>query len=138
MSKGLRKNNRPENSHRAVRRRERKMQRFKSVRSAQRFLSMHAAVHNTFNLRASVSSSVTWSASSFRPALILAGYSKEGLWTDHENQEGSWRNLYDWTTIPPLERHGDLTPAEQEHLSRLRNLALAAVVNVVFASDDEA
>jgi hypothetical protein len=30
---------------------ERKMQRFKSTRSAQRFLSMHAAVHNTFNLQ---------------------------------------------------------------------------------------
>jgi transposase-like protein len=29
--------------------RERKMQRFKSARSAQRFLNMHAAVHNTFN-----------------------------------------------------------------------------------------
>ena len=27
------------------------MQRFKSVRSAQRFLSIHAAVHNTFNLQ---------------------------------------------------------------------------------------
>jgi hypothetical protein len=26
------------------------MQRFKSARSAQRFLSMHAIVHNTFNL----------------------------------------------------------------------------------------
>ena len=47
---GLRRNNRAENSHQAVRRRERKMQRFKSARSAQRFLSMHAAVHNTFNL----------------------------------------------------------------------------------------
>ena len=47
---GLRKNNRAENSHQPVRRRERKMQRFKSARSAQRFLSMHAAVHNTFNL----------------------------------------------------------------------------------------
>ena len=35
----------------AVRRRERKMQRFKSARSAQRFLSMHAAIHNTFNLQ---------------------------------------------------------------------------------------
>jgi succinate dehydrogenase hydrophobic anchor subunit len=34
-----------------VRRRERKMQRFKSARSAQRFLSVHAAVHNTFNLQ---------------------------------------------------------------------------------------
>jgi transposase-like protein len=48
---GLRKNNRAENSHQAVRRRERKMQRFKSARSAQRFLSMHAAVHNTFDLQ---------------------------------------------------------------------------------------
>ena len=34
-----------------VRRRERKMQRFKSAASAQRFLSVHAAVHNTFNLQ---------------------------------------------------------------------------------------
>jgi len=48
---GLRQNNRAENSHQAVRRRERKIQRFKSARSAQRFLSMHAAIHNTFNLQ---------------------------------------------------------------------------------------
>jgi len=47
---GLRQNNRAENSHQVVRRRERKMQRFKSPGSAQRFLSAHAAVHNTFNL----------------------------------------------------------------------------------------
>ena len=40
---GLRKNNRAENSHQPVRRRERKMQRFKSAGSAQRFLSAHAA-----------------------------------------------------------------------------------------------
>jgi putative transposase len=48
---GLRKNNRAENSHQAVRRRERKLQRFKSARSAQRFLSLHGAVHNTFNFQ---------------------------------------------------------------------------------------
>src|ERR687892_637917 len=48
---GLRKNNRAENSHQPVRRRERKQQRFKSPGSAQRFLSMHSAVHNTFNLQ---------------------------------------------------------------------------------------
>ena len=48
---GLRQNNRAENSHQVVRRRERKLQRFKSPGSAQRFLSMHAAVHNTFNLQ---------------------------------------------------------------------------------------
>src|SRR3981081_2094406 len=48
---GLAHNNRAENSHQGVRRRERKMQQFKSARSAQRFLSIHAAVHNTFNLQ---------------------------------------------------------------------------------------
>src|ERR671926_1697236 len=48
---GLRMNNRAEVSHQPVRRRERKMQRFKSPGSAQHFLSCHAAVHNTFNLQ---------------------------------------------------------------------------------------
>jgi hypothetical protein len=48
---GLRMNNRAENSHQPVRRRERKMQRFKSPGSAQRFLSVHAAVHNTINVQ---------------------------------------------------------------------------------------
>jgi transposase-like protein len=46
--RGLRANNRAENSHQPVWRRERKQQRFKSPRSAQRFLSIHAAVDNTF------------------------------------------------------------------------------------------
>src|SRR5215203_3318986 len=48
---GLRKNNRAENSHQPLRRRERKQQRFKSPGSAQRFLSTHTAVHNTFSLQ---------------------------------------------------------------------------------------
>ena len=47
---GQRRNNRAENSHQPTRRRERKMQRFKSPGSAQRFLSAHAAVHNAFNV----------------------------------------------------------------------------------------
>ena len=41
--RGRWKNNRTENSHQPTRRRERKMQRFKSVGSAQKFLSTHAA-----------------------------------------------------------------------------------------------
>ena len=46
---GERANNRAENSHQPVRRRERKMQRFKSPGSAQRFLNVHAATYNHFN-----------------------------------------------------------------------------------------
>ena len=46
--RGQRANNRAENSHQPVRRRERKQQRFKSPGSAQRFLAIHAATHNAF------------------------------------------------------------------------------------------
>jgi transposase-like protein len=45
----MRANNRAENSHLAIRRRERKQQKFKSQGSAQRFLATHAAVYNTLN-----------------------------------------------------------------------------------------
>ncbi len=45
---GGRKNNRAENSHLPIRQRERRMQRFKSPGSAQRFLSVHSAIYNTF------------------------------------------------------------------------------------------
>ena len=56
---GLRANNRAENSHQAVRRRERKMQGFKSAKSAQRFVSVHAAVYNTFNVQRHLISRMT-------------------------------------------------------------------------------
>ncbi len=45
-----RANNRAESSHVPVRRRERKLQGFKSPRSAQRFVSLHAATYNLFNV----------------------------------------------------------------------------------------
>jgi hypothetical protein len=47
----LRDNNRAENSHLLIRRRERKMQRLKSAQSAQQFLTAHAAIYNKFALQ---------------------------------------------------------------------------------------
>ena len=44
-------NNRAEVSHQPTRRRERQMQRFKSARHAERFLSVHARIYNHFQLR---------------------------------------------------------------------------------------
>ena len=46
-----RANNRAENSHQPVRRRERKMQKFKSPGSAQKFLNIQSATYNTFYLQ---------------------------------------------------------------------------------------
>jgi putative transposase len=57
--RGRWKNNRAENSHQPTRRQERKMQRFKSSRSAQKFLSTHAAVFNTFNVQRHLTSAQT-------------------------------------------------------------------------------
>ena len=47
--RGKKANNQAESSHVPIRRRERKMQGFKSAKSAQQFLSAHGPIYNTFN-----------------------------------------------------------------------------------------
>lgn len=69
---GLRENNRAENSHLVIRRRERKQQKFKSQGSAQRFLATHTAVYNTFNTQPHLIS---------RPTLRLARADAHQAWT---------------------------------------------------------
>ena len=59
MERGRWKNNRAENSHRPTRRRERKMQRFKSAVSAHEFLSTDAAVYDIFSVQRHLTSAQT-------------------------------------------------------------------------------
>ena len=66
--RGRWRNNRAENSHQPTRRRERKMQGFKSAGSAQRFLSVHAATYNTFNVQRHLISAKTHRA--FRASVM--------------------------------------------------------------------
>jgi transposase-like protein len=67
--RGRWRNNRAENSHQPTRRREHKMQGFKSMGSAQRFLSMRAAAYNTFNVQSHLTSARTHRA--FRASAML-------------------------------------------------------------------
>ena len=52
--------NRAENSHQPFRRRERAMQRFRRMRSLQKFAAVHASVHNHFNSQRSLSTCTTF------------------------------------------------------------------------------
>ena len=69
----LRENNRAENSHLPIRRRERKMQLFKSQASAQRFLTTHASVYNTFYTQRHLIS---------RPTLRIFRSAANDAWTE--------------------------------------------------------
>jgi transposase-like protein len=60
-----------ENAHLAIRRRERKQQKFKPQGSAQRFLGSRSAVHNTFNLQAQLIS---------RPSLRILSVPVDEAW----------------------------------------------------------
>ncbi len=53
-------NNREENSHLPFRRRERAMQRFRRMRSLQKFASVHSSVYNHFNQERSLASRGTF------------------------------------------------------------------------------
>jgi putative transposase len=64
---GGRLNNRAENSHQPFRRRQRAMQRFRSLKTPQKFSSVHAQAHNQFNQERHSSRGKSTSRDALRP-----------------------------------------------------------------------
>jgi DDE domain len=90
------KNKRAENSHQPTRRRERKIPRFKSPSSAQKFLSTHAAVYNTFKVQR---------PSHLRPNAPRASRFRDDLVADC----GRSRLIISEAPTLSLSRHGNVT-----------------------------
>lgn len=62
------------------------------------------------------------------------GYGLASLWTDTDDRSGSWRDLFNWSAVPPSPKAGGLSVQQVDHLQRLRRTAHAEVLKVIFAS----
>jgi transposase-like protein len=91
--RGRWRNNRAENSHQPTRRRERKMQGFKSAGSAQRFLSVHAAVHNTFNVQRHLTSARTHRVSRKIRLRIFLARRRRSLQPNKGSRQSPWWSI---------------------------------------------
>jgi Lhr-like helicase len=65
-----------------------------------------------------------------------AGYTQDVLWTEPQDQEGSWTDLYQWPVgAAPLPKpQGQLTPQQQIHLGRLMGRSQVELMDIIFAS----
>ena len=65
-----------------------------------------------------------------------AGYRQDVTWTNPQEREGSWRDLYLWPPAgtPTPKPAGELTQQQREHLNLLQGEALVELMNIVFAS----
>lgn len=65
-----------------------------------------------------------------------AGYRQKVMWTDPEEQAGSWKDLFHWQSSgPPTPKSGNqLTQAQETQLKRLQQGSLSELMDIVFAS----
>ncbi len=65
-----------------------------------------------------------------------AGYSRNVVWTNPQDRDGSWRDLYQWPAgAPPTPKPpAQLTPQQQVHLSRVQDCSQAELMDIIFAS----
>ena len=65
-----------------------------------------------------------------------AGYGKDALWTDSQNQQGSWRELYNWQLAAPAvaRPQGQLSQPQRDHLRRIQEGSAVELMDILFAS----
>ena len=65
-----------------------------------------------------------------------AGYTQDVLWTNAQDRQGSWRDLYLWPAgaVPTPKPPSQLTQQQQAHLTRLQDRALVELMDIIFAS----
>lgn len=63
------------------------------------------------------------------------GYTRDVLWTDPQNLQGSWRDLYDWAVGPPVPKpQSQLSQNQRDHLRRIQDRTLSEIMDILFAS----
>jgi Lhr-like helicase len=65
-----------------------------------------------------------------------AGYAQSVLWTDPQEQEGSWRDLYQWPqgAAPLPKPPAQLDQQQGVHLNRVQDRAQVELMDIIFAS----
>jgi len=64
------------------------------------------------------------------------GYGQRQLWTNWEQQTGSWRDLYEWNPDGTVNEKtaSELMQSQQQHLSRIQTQSIVELINIIFAS----
>ncbi len=99
--------------------------------AAQRIL--HRAANGPFRIaQIAADASARLLAEGMNPA----GYGKDALWTDSQNRDGSWRDLYDWPPggQPVAKPQGQLSQPQRDHLRRIQDGSVVELMDVLFAS----
>ncbi len=76
------------------------------------------------------------SAQLLQKGMNPGGWSQEALWTNPEDQEGHWRELYDWPVggVAAEKPWHLLSPEQQTHLRCIHRQSEEELMDVVFAS----
>ena len=98
--------------------------------AAQRIL--HRAANGPFRITQIVADA---SARLLAEGMNPAGYGKDVLWTDSQNRQGSWRDLYNWPQAgQPWPKLQAVVASQRDHLTRIQVGSAVELMDILFAS----